>query len=119
MNITANVNYEATSKDEFLALLNELKGMNITPNVTVKPASKDEKGPNEKEFLELSGMQRMRLSNEENALVQAGQATREDIAAQKVVLIKMQNQDGLSVAERQGAQPVAQLPVDDGDDVIG
>lgn len=114
MNITANVNYEATSEDEFLALLDKLLARNITPNVTVKPAAKDEKGPNEREFLQLSGMQRMRLSNEENALVQAGQATREEIAAQKVVVLKASD-DGLSVAERQGAQKIEPVKSDDGE----
>ncbi len=117
MNVNANINYDASSREEFLALIDELSSRNITPNVVVrKPATSDEKGPNEREFLELSGMQRMRLSNEEKTLVESGQLTREQVAAQKVLLIKAENGDGLSVAERQGSQPLEKK--DDGEDFV-
>lgn len=99
-----NLSYQAKTADEFKELAVWLRETGVPANTTVNPAKRD-RGPNESRFLELSGLSKMRLSQEEKELVDSGAMTREQVAADKVRVYEAQAGNGeMSVAEMQGAQ---------------
>ncbi len=79
-NISYSIGYQAKTIQEFRELMEEF-GDKATPAIS-KPA--DERGPNEAEFIKISGKSRLRLTLEEQGRVDRGEATRESIAAERL-----------------------------------
>lgn len=112
MNLNVNISFECDSEEQFLQLIEKLSGMDIQPTVKLsKPPPQEGKGPNERAYLEKSGLSRFRMTKDEAAKVEAGTATRESIALDRMAELS----DDYVVAVAQGAQ----LPADDRKSVFG
>lgn len=88
-----NLSYQAKTADEFKELALWLQENGVPANPTVA-ASKRDRGPNETRFLELSGLSKMRLTADEKASVESGAMTREQVAADKVLVLEAQKSNG-------------------------
>lgn len=106
--MNATVTYQATSAGEFKELILWAKenGTPVVPAVSSPAAST--KGPKELEYIAKTGGKRLRLSEAE----QASGLTREQVA-------ELRLQGGNLEPDGNGAPVVAQLPEDDGEDVVG
>ena len=80
--ISVNLNLDCESIDEVLAAIERLKeaGVSTSTSVGVNPAAGN---PNELRYNAVTG-KRLRLSKQEQAMVEQGTATREQIAAERL-----------------------------------